>query len=239
MDPASLKIVAQVAGVAGIALAVFLTLYRDVIRKQIFPMLTKQQAFRLLTLVLVLVWTVALAGIGAWVWISLDNRRSVGPETHDPNRRDQPDRGLVGEWLVNSTGALPETFTQQMKKDEGPEGGNAKKEPDNDMEKSIGDLKKAFGGLVKAGSQSGSFVLQLDADNTYKISKKSGIFEESVSDPRLLPPSGTWTFSRADSRLVLIAVGGGIAPSFTLKTIEKDRLVDENFGRMCVFVRQR
>ena len=33
-----------------------------------FPSLTKQHAYRLLMLISVLVWSVALAGIGAWVW---------------------------------------------------------------------------------------------------------------------------------------------------------------------------
>ena len=70
MDAEILKIVGQVAGIGGIALGVLLLVFRDVIRKKIFPTLTKEQAYKLLRLVLVLVWLVALAGIGAWVWVS-------------------------------------------------------------------------------------------------------------------------------------------------------------------------
>jgi len=70
MDAEILKIVGQVAGIGGIALGVLLLIFRDVIRKKIFPMLTKEQAYKLLRLILVLVWIVALAGIGAWVWVS-------------------------------------------------------------------------------------------------------------------------------------------------------------------------
>lgn len=70
MDAEILKIVGQVAGIGGIALGVLLLVFRDVIREKIFPMLTKEQAYKLLRLVLVLVWLVALAGIGAWVWVS-------------------------------------------------------------------------------------------------------------------------------------------------------------------------
>lgn len=72
MGPAEiLKVVAQAAGIGGIALGVLLILFREVIRKSIFPQLTKHQAFRLFVLLLVLVWSIALAGIGAWVWITL------------------------------------------------------------------------------------------------------------------------------------------------------------------------
>lgn len=70
MDAQILKTLGQVAGIGGIAFGVLLLVFRDVIRKKIFPMLTKEQAYRLLRLVLVLVSLVALAGIGAWVWVS-------------------------------------------------------------------------------------------------------------------------------------------------------------------------
>lgn len=70
MDAELLKIVSQVAGIGGIALGVLLLIFRDVIRKKIFPMLTKEQAYKLLRFVLVLAWLAALAGIVAWAWVS-------------------------------------------------------------------------------------------------------------------------------------------------------------------------
>jgi hypothetical protein len=70
MDTELIKTVGQVAGIGGVALGVFLLLFRDLIRKQIFPMLAKREGYRLLRLVAVLIWSVALAGIGAWVWTS-------------------------------------------------------------------------------------------------------------------------------------------------------------------------
>jgi len=63
METELLKTVGQIAGIGGIALGVFLLLYRDIIRKKIFPTLTKQQGFQLLMLISVLVWSIALAGI--------------------------------------------------------------------------------------------------------------------------------------------------------------------------------
>jgi hypothetical protein len=75
MNTGILKVVGQVAGIGGVALGVFLLLFRDVIRKNVFPKLGRDQAYRLLTLIVVLVWSVALAGIAAWVWVTVSNGR--------------------------------------------------------------------------------------------------------------------------------------------------------------------
>jgi hypothetical protein len=65
-----LKTVGQVAGIGGIGLGVLLLIFREVIRKNIFPNLTRGNSYRLLRLALVLVWSVALAGLAAWVTVS-------------------------------------------------------------------------------------------------------------------------------------------------------------------------
>lgn len=77
MDTELLKTVGQIAGIGGIALGVFLLLFRELIRKSILPRLPAREASRFLTLIAVLVWSVALAGIGAWVWT----------ENHEPSSR--------------------------------------------------------------------------------------------------------------------------------------------------------
>jgi hypothetical protein len=48
MDNELIKTVRQVAGIGAIALGVFLLLFRDLIRKQIFPTLAKREGYRLL-----------------------------------------------------------------------------------------------------------------------------------------------------------------------------------------------
>jgi len=68
MDADIIKTVSQTAGIGGVALGIYLLLFRDIIRKQIFPELSKQHAFRLLRLIAVLVWSVAVLGMGAWMW---------------------------------------------------------------------------------------------------------------------------------------------------------------------------
>src|SRR5579863_6947943 len=67
MDPAILKTVGQIAGIGGISLGVVLILFRDVIRKNIFPKLGVAEAYKLLRLIIVLVFLIGIAGLTAWV----------------------------------------------------------------------------------------------------------------------------------------------------------------------------
>lgn len=69
MDAELLKTVGQIAGIGGLALGTFLILFRELLRKSIFPTLKKDDAYRLLRLITVLTWSLAVVGIGAWVWI--------------------------------------------------------------------------------------------------------------------------------------------------------------------------
>jgi hypothetical protein len=79
MDPQILKTVGQVAGIGGVALGVFLLLFRDLIRKNIFPKLPAAEAYRLLRLITGAVWSVAIAGIVAWVYVSTRPTTVPGP----------------------------------------------------------------------------------------------------------------------------------------------------------------
>jgi hypothetical protein len=65
-----LKTVGQIAGIGGLALGVLLIVFRDIIRKNIFPRLPAAEAYRLLRLITVAVWTVAIVGIIAWVYVA-------------------------------------------------------------------------------------------------------------------------------------------------------------------------
>jgi hypothetical protein len=75
VDTQVLKIVGQVAGIGGIALGVLLLLFREVIRLKVFPQLAKTHAYKIIRLILLLVWSIALAGIGAWVWVETQRDR--------------------------------------------------------------------------------------------------------------------------------------------------------------------
>jgi hypothetical protein len=80
MDAGLLKAVGQVAGIGGLALGVFLLLFREIIRKKIFPKLPPVEAYRLLRLITVAVWSVALAGIAAWVYVSQGSAKAVSAD---------------------------------------------------------------------------------------------------------------------------------------------------------------
>ena len=58
-----LKTVGQIAGIGGLAIGMLVLIFRDVIRKKIFPKLSREQAYSLLRLILILAWSVALVGI--------------------------------------------------------------------------------------------------------------------------------------------------------------------------------
>lgn len=75
METSILKVVGQIAGIGGIALGVFLLIFRDIIRKNIFPTLTKEQAYRLIRLMVVLAFITAVIGVSAWVYTSKSGSR--------------------------------------------------------------------------------------------------------------------------------------------------------------------
>jgi hypothetical protein len=57
----------KIAGIGGLALGTFLLLFREVIRKNIFSGLTRDQSYKLIRLILILVWTIAILGIVSWL----------------------------------------------------------------------------------------------------------------------------------------------------------------------------
>lgn len=67
MDSNLFKIAGVVAGIGGIAVATVVLIFREVIRKEIFPQLTKQQAYNLLNRIIVLTFVIGAMGIGAYI----------------------------------------------------------------------------------------------------------------------------------------------------------------------------
>jgi len=76
-----LKVAGQIAGIGGLAIGLATIIFREVIHKNIFPNLTKHQAFRLIRLIVILTWSIALAGIAAWVVTSLTHPSEPGTPT--------------------------------------------------------------------------------------------------------------------------------------------------------------
>ena len=79
MDTELLKSLGQVLGIGGLSLGVFFMLFRELARKSIFPALKKDDAYQLLRLISVLIWSVTVIGIGAWIWG--DRQQAACPAT--------------------------------------------------------------------------------------------------------------------------------------------------------------
>ena len=101
----------QVAGLAGIAAGVFLILFRKVIRKSIFPTLTKKHSFVILLTFMGLVFTLSVFSI--YFYYSASSRVSTYSLTvlvHEQQGKDKlvlPNRGkvklLFGDAIVEET----------------------------------------------------------------------------------------------------------------------------------------
>lgn len=84
-----LGVVGQVAGIGGVAFGVLLIIFRDVIRKNIFPDLAQIQAYRIIRLVIVLTFLIATAGIGAWAYVQT-KERGIGLDVQFPTDNPEP-----------------------------------------------------------------------------------------------------------------------------------------------------
>ena len=85
-----LEVVGQVAGIGGLSLGVLLLLFREIIRKNIFPNLTKTQAYSIIKLIVVLTFIVAAFGIVAWVYIELDSNHELTVQKNQTPSVDIP-----------------------------------------------------------------------------------------------------------------------------------------------------
>jgi hypothetical protein len=61
-----LKELGAIAGIGGIALGVFFLLFRDVIAKSIFSNLPSAESYKLMRLIIICVWSVAIIGMILW-----------------------------------------------------------------------------------------------------------------------------------------------------------------------------
>jgi hypothetical protein len=85
MDAEVLKIVGQVAGFGGLALGVFFLLFKDLLKKVVAPQMTPEHWFKVVVIFMILVWSIAVLGIGAWVYGGTrDPSGTRGPNPTDP-----------------------------------------------------------------------------------------------------------------------------------------------------------
>ncbi len=107
MEADVLKTVGQIAGIGGLALGVFLLLFRDIIRKNIFPKLPAAEAYRLLRQITGAVWSVAVVGILAWVYVETrEPTAAAGPSVTAPGGV-AAGRDAIGNTVNNGGGTKP------------------------------------------------------------------------------------------------------------------------------------
>lgn len=81
MDFSILKSLSQIAAPAGLAIGIFLYLARDIIAKNIFPVLTKEKAYRIILSLALMAWSIALVGIVAWAYVELNRQPKIQEST--------------------------------------------------------------------------------------------------------------------------------------------------------------
>lgn len=109
MDGEIIKAVAQAAGIGGVALGVLLLLFREVIRKNLFPDLSREQGYKLIRLVVSLTFAIAVLGIGAWVWVQKPPgaNRPASAAANADSEKSQPGTaasGSVSQTVHSGTG---------------------------------------------------------------------------------------------------------------------------------------
>jgi hypothetical protein len=71
MDINALAGLGKIAGIAGIAVGALVLIFSSVIRKNIFPGLTKDQGYKVIRMILMFAGALAFVGIGAWVYLDV------------------------------------------------------------------------------------------------------------------------------------------------------------------------
>jgi len=66
MDPNLFKTLGQIAGIGGIALGIVLLIFREVISRTVFTALSPDNAYRLIRLIIVLVFILGIVGLIVW-----------------------------------------------------------------------------------------------------------------------------------------------------------------------------
>lgn len=78
----------KIAGMAGLALGVFLLLFREVIRKNIFSKLTKKQSYTIIIVFMLLVWTLSILSIIQYTSGTSENSSQLTVLVHGEKGKD-------------------------------------------------------------------------------------------------------------------------------------------------------
>lgn len=85
MDVQLLKTVGQIAGIGGLAVCVFLLLFKDLLKKILAPRMSPKQWFRVVIVFMLLVWSLVLAVVIVSLWLNPGSNGAV-PKEKEPSR---------------------------------------------------------------------------------------------------------------------------------------------------------
>jgi len=162
MDVQIFRILGGIAGLAGIAVGMILLLYREIVRKNIFPTLTRTDAYRLLRMIAILSWSVAIFGIFGWVWSTATLHRSEQAPTGTASPTELP---IVAGTIV--AGTIVDQVTRR----------------------GIGRATITVDGQTSTSEDSGNFRIVLPATHSDRVRvsvAQSGYFE---TDQSVVPPT--------------------------------------------------
>ena len=84
MDFHTLKTLGQIAGIGGIAIGAVILIFRDVIRKNIFPKLERNHAYNIIRIILILTWSIGVVGIIAYVYVKTKSNHEIISQINIP-----------------------------------------------------------------------------------------------------------------------------------------------------------
>lgn len=76
-----LKDAGEVAGIGGVAIGAVILVFREVIRKNMFPQLARADALRTLWLIIGAAWSIGVLGIGTWAYVQTPVLADTGSTT--------------------------------------------------------------------------------------------------------------------------------------------------------------
>lgn len=115
METELLQALAKIAGIGGLALGVFVLIFQEVIRKNIFPMLSDDHAYGLIRQLLFLTFAVAVFGIGAWTYVAVMSppvSPTVSASTHTPDPVPSQTADVAGRWKASVKYSWGDTYSE-------------------------------------------------------------------------------------------------------------------------------
>ncbi|WP_106791158.1 hypothetical protein [Aquimarina sp. Aq78] len=95
------KTISAVAGIGGVSLGVLLIIFKEVIRKKIFPKLDRSQSYRIIRAIIFYTFITAIIGLVSYVVIELNRTNRPEPIVIQTNGDNSPALESSGSVEIN------------------------------------------------------------------------------------------------------------------------------------------